>query len=386
MDKPTDILEMSDEDFAKMAVPPVAEPAAVEPAVTEEQQPAPVVVPEVEAPAPTEEEEEEQPPVTEEQPGEQQQQPNQEEQPPEPALDAEGKPVVTPEAAPAEEEFDYKAAYENLIAKPIKANGKEIKLNSVEELVQLAQQGANYTRKMQDIAPHRKTLMLLENNDLLDPEKLAFLVDLQKKDPAAIQKFLKESGINPLDIDIEAEPNYRGGNHRVSDEEVAFRTAIDDMQMSESGQAVLQAIHGTWDQASKEQLVSQPGIMEIMRQQHEAGFYTRIAAEVDRRAALGMLPSGSSFLQNYKQVGDQLVAAGQMADLIEKSQSNVQTPPAKPAVPVAVRAAAPKPAVLPNPKADAAAPSKPAPNAAKKLVNPLEMSDDEFLKHFEKRL
>lgn len=379
MDK-DDVLSMSDEDFLNLAQPPVVEA----PASTEgEQQPAAPVVEPVQEPAPAQEPAPVVEPVVETPPvvevpdgapvveGEQQQ----------PA--AEPAPVV--ETPPVTEETppDYKAMYEGLLA-PIKANGKEIKLNSHAELVQLAQQGANYTRKMQDLAPHRKTLLMLENNGI-DQEKLSFAIDLLKKDPAAIQKLLKEGEINPLDIDTEAAPTYQGGNHHVTDEQANFCAALDDASTSETGRVVLQAINGTWDQASKELLFQQPDIINHMIVQQEAGFYERIAGEVDRRRVLGQLPAGMNFLQAYKTVGDQMVAAGQLQDLVDKTAPPVQTPPVA-AAPVAVRVAPVKPVVAPNPKVEAAAPQRAAPNAAKKLVNPLAMSDDDFMKQFQNRL
>lgn len=379
MDK-DDVLSMSDEDILNLAQPPVVEA----PASTEgEQQPAAPVVEPVQEPAPAQEPAPVVEPVVETPPvvevpdgapvveGEQQQ----------PA--AEPTPVV--ETPPVTEETppDYKAMYEGLLA-PIKANGKEIKLNSHAELVQLAQQGANYTRKMQDLAPHRRTLLMLENNGI-DQEKLSFAIDLLKKDPAAIQKLLKEGEINPLDIDTEAAPTYQGGNHHVTDEQANFRAALDDASTSETGRVVLQAINGTWDQASKELLFQQPDIINHMIVQQEAGFYERIAGEVDRRRVLGQLPAGMNFLQAYKTVGDQMVAAGQLQDLVDKTAPPVQTPPVA-AAPVAVRVAPVKPVVAPNPKVEAAAPQRAAPNAAKKLVNPLAMSDDDFMKQFQNRL
>lgn len=377
MDKSTDILEMSDEDFSAMSPPVVTEAPASVPAVeaVEEQ---PIVEQSVETPVQTDQEQE----VDQQQEAEQQ---PQEEQPVNQEPVVEKEPVVLQEEQPpVVEEFDYKSAYENLLSKPIRANGKDIKLKSVDELVQLAQMGANYTRKMQDIAPHRKTLMMLENNNI-DQDQLSYLIDLSKKDPQAIQKLLKESGVNPLDIDVEAEPTYKGGNHRVSDAEAAFTTTLEDMQQSDSGKYVLQAIHGTWDQASKEQLVKQPNIMEIMREQHESGFYERISDEVDRQRALGAIPSSQSWLQSYKIIGDQMVAQGAFADLLANQTPAQQTPPVT-AAPVATRVAAPKPAIVPNAKADAAAPTRATPKPAKTFVNPLNMRDDEFMKQFENRL
>lgn len=69
--------------------------------------------------------------------------------------------------SPKEEvEPDYKSFYNTVMA-PFKANGKEIKLQNAQEAIQLMQQGANYTRKMQSIAPYRKLISTLEDNGLI---------------------------------------------------------------------------------------------------------------------------------------------------------------------------------------------------------------------------
>ncbi len=380
-----DVLSMSDEDFLKLDAPPVVEaPASTpveeqqaaadtsaadpvkEPVVAEEQQPA---TPASEPTVPAAVEGEQQPATGVETPNQ------------------EGQPAVETQAADKPEgqsEFDYKAAYEGLM-QPLKANGKEISLKNPQELVQLAQMGANYTRKMQELAPYRKTLMMLESNQLLDESKLAFLIDLSKKDPAAIQKYLKESGINPLDIDTEAESTYREGNHRVSDSEVAFRTALEDLSSTDVGKETIQVINSTWDQASKERLFTNPEIMQVMAQQRQAGFYDRIVGEIDRQRALGQLPAGHNWLQSYKYVGDQLVASGALDDLVAKQEPVPQTPP-QVAAPVATRVLQPKPEVAPNAKVAAAAPTKVAAAPAQAVKNPLAMSDEEFLKQFQNRL
>lgn len=366
----SEMLGMSDDEFMKLGSAQVVEPVQTEQAPAVEEPTAAAVIeatvePEVAdvEPVTTEETQVEAEPTGEQTPA------------------VEGEPEPEPVT---EEEVDYKSAYESLL-KPIKANGKLIELQSHDELIQLAQQGANYTRKMQALAPHRKTLLMLENNDLLDEQKLSFLIDLNKKDPAAIQKFLRESGVNPLDIDTEAEPTYTGGNHSVSEAEVNFRTVLDEAQSTEDGKYILQAINSSWDQASKVLLFKQPAIIETMVQQKEAGFYDRITAEMDRQRVLGKLPAGQSWLESYKEVGDQLVATGAFNDLVAQQQPNVQT--AQPAAaPVATRVVAPKPQVAASDKAAAAAPSRVAPRQAKSDINPLSMSDEEFLKQFENRL
>ena len=268
-------------------------------------------------------------------------------------------------------EVDYKAGYEQIMA-PFKANGKTMQVKSVEEAIQLMQMGANYTRKMQELQPHRKTLLMLENNGLLDEGKLSFLIDLDKKNPEAIKKLLQDAKIDPLDVDLEKESTYQEGNHKVSDEEAQFRLVLDELNSNPVGRETLQTINSTWDQASKEVLWKQPEVMNTINAQRENGVYARITAEIDRRRTLGVIQVGVPFLEAYRVVGDELHKAGAFNDLFK--------PKATAAAPVATRAAIPKPTGL-DPKADAAAVHRGSPS---KTTSPLEAmqkaSDDEFLK------
>lgn len=268
-------------------------------------------------------------------------------------------------------EVDYKAGYEQIMA-PFKANGKTMQVKSVEEAIQLMQMGANYTRKMQELQPHRKTLLMLENNGLLDEGKLSFLIDLDKKNPEAIKKLLQDANINPLDVDMDKESTYQEGNHKVSDEEAQFRLVLDELNSNPVGRETLQTINSTWDQASKEVLWKQPEVMNTIHAQRENGVYARITAEIERRRTLGVIQVGVPFLEAYRVVGDELHKAGAFNDLFK---------PKAPAVaPVATRAAMPKPTGL-DPKAEAAAVHRGSPS---KTTSPLEAmqkaSDDEFLK------
>lgn len=267
--------------------------------------------------------------------------------------------------------IDYKAEYERLM-KPLKANGKDIELRSPDELVKLAQQGANYTQKMQALAPHRKILLMLQNNGLLDEAKLNTLIDLDKKNPEAIKQLMLDAGINPLDLDPELKPQYQPGNHTVSDQEANFNAVLDNHKHNEEGRATL-AICNTWDQASKDLLWTNPEIIDTMHEQRTSGVYDLIANEVERQKMLGTIPGHTPFLEAYKLVGDQMVAG---------KAATVQTAP----VPVARRAAAPTAEVANNAKANAAAAPRTTAKSAKTVVNPLSMSDEDFMKQFANRL
>ena len=113
----------------------------------------------------------------------------------------------TKEDTPETTEFDYESAYKK-VSEPFKANGIDIKVNDPEDIVRLMQMGANYQKKMSQLKPHLKIIKMLENNDLLKPEQLNNLIDVFKKDPKAIAKLVKESTLDPLDIDKDAPSDY----------------------------------------------------------------------------------------------------------------------------------------------------------------------------------
>lgn len=293
---------------------------------------------------------------------------------------ADGKPAAQEqktEAPAAPAATNYEEFYKKVMA-PFKANGKMIELQSPEEAVALMQMGANYTRKMQSITPHRKVLMMLENNGLLDEGKLSYLIDIDKKNPEAIKKLIKDAGLDPFEIDLSSEPQYTQGNHAVTDSEANFRTVLDELGSTPEGVATLQVINGSWDQASKETLWQQPDLMNLMHQQRENGIYDRITSEVERQRTLGKIPPNATFLQAYKMVGDHLQANGGFADIQAKLQGAA-------AQPVATTVVAPKPAVSNSGAATAAAPTRSTPKKADSFVNPLALSDDEFLKQFQGR-
>lgn len=309
-----------------------------------------------------------------------------------PAVPAEAQPakeggqVVDPKEAapsgskeePAKEAPDYEGFYKAVMA-PLQANGKTIQLQNPQEAIQLMQMGANYTRKMQAIAPHRKVLLMLENSGMLDEGKLSFAIDLVNKNPEAIKKLIKDAGVDPLEIDTNTEPAYREGNHRVSDEEVTFVSTLDDLRSSPGGTETLTHINTQWDQASKEVLWKNPEVLQVIHDQRVNGIYDRIAAEVERQRMLGAIPAQVPFLHAYKQIGDQMAASGAFAP---------KTAPAAPVVkaPVATTVAAPKPVVKDGSKASAAATTRSTSKTAQVQVNPLAMSDDEFLKTMANRL
>jgi hypothetical protein len=267
-----------------------------------------------------------------------------------------------------------------------KANGKDVQLKNADEATKLMQLGANYTKRMQELAPHRKVLMMLQNNEI-DESKLSFLIDLDKKNPEAIKKLIQDSGIDPLEIDTSEDPNYIPGNHTVTDEQERFRSVVDEITSTPAGKETVLEVT-KWDQMSKDAVWQSPEIMTAIHEQRESGVYSLISAEVDRRMTLGQIPTGTPFLEAYKTVGMEMAAEANTSSGASGSTGAEVTNrgAATPKVAVTTRAAAPKATVANGDKAKAASPSRATPSTAKPIVNVLAQDDDAFMKQMEGRV
>ena len=304
------------------------------------------------------------------------------------------KDSLKPQAAPTSKDMTQEqlAGFYDQVMKPFKANGREITLRSPEEAIRLMQMGAGYGRKLQDMQPHLKTLRMLEKNGLLDQNKLGFLIDINAKNPEAIKKLIKDSGIDPLDLNMDDNANYRPTDHSVSDNEVAFAEALKDVSSQPGGRETIQHINSTWDQKSKDFLWGNPEVLAVIQDQRTNGIYDVITAEIDRKKMLGEIAPTVPFLEAYKIAGDALVASKSLT----QPGSEPAPQPTNPAPAqmtdqqagrvLGTRTAAPKSSATNSDKAKAASSPTNSSRKAKETINPLDMADDDFLKQFENRL
>jgi hypothetical protein len=268
---------------------------------------------------------------------------------------------------------DYKAEYEKLLA-PFKANGKEIKIENVDDAVQLMKMGANYNKKMTALKPNLKVLKLLENNGLLGEDKLSYLIDLDKKNPDAIKRLIKESGIDPLDIDTEDNAEYQPTTYKVDDRELELDEVLDKIQDSPTYSKTIGVVSKQWDGPSKKLVAEQPQLLEVINDHMASGVYDRISTEVEKQRMLGRL-SGMSDLEAYRSTGDELDAHGAFNDLFQGTAQ--KQPPKQKTVVKKPKAEDPKRAD----KKRAASSTRTAPNTSiDSDFNPLSLSDEEFEK------
>lgn len=274
----------------------------------------------------------------------------------------------------AEAVVDYEAEYKRLLT-PFKANGREMQVGSVDDAIALMQMGANYNKKMAALRPNLKLLKTLENSGFLSEEKINFLIDLGKKDPAAINKLVKDAGLDPMDLDGEKAGNYKPTTRTVDDREIELDTVLDELQGSPSYTRTLDVVSNKWDAASKQVISQSPQLLKVIDSHMASGIYDLISTEVERERVFGRL-NGMSDIEAYRQVGDAINARGGFNHLVQPSGQ------AKPQEKVIVQ---PKPKAAEDDKLKekrrAASSTKPAgPSTVVADFNPLSLSDDEFSK------
>jgi len=273
------------------------------------------------------------------------------------------------------EEIDYKAAYTKLFT-PFNANGKKITVDTVDDAISLMQMGANYSKKMAALKPNFKLMKLLENNGLMSEEKIGYLIDLEKKNPEAISKLVKDSGLDPMDLDADKASGYKPNTYTVDEREMELDVVLDEIQGTSTYNRTLDLVSTKWDGPSKQIIASTPQLLKVINDHMQSGIYDVISQEVDKERMFGRL-NGLSDIDAYKKVGDAVQARGGFNHLSSQN-------PQKQVI------AAPRPSKVDEDKLRdkkrAASSTKPAvASMPSKDFNPLAMSDEEFSKHVNKQ-
>lgn len=252
------------------------------------------------------------------------------------------------------------------LLQPFKANGTEVQAKTPEEALTLMQMGANYTQKMQALQPNLKLLKSLEKNGLLSEDKLNYLIDLSNKDPRAIARLVKESNIDVEEL--EDSVDYRPNNHQVSDETMRLDAVFSAMENTPTYARCIDVVGNQWDGASKDELTRDPQLISDINEQMQNGIFDKIQKEVTRVKTFGGL-NGMSDFNAYKAVGAQMYQRGEFA----------QAAPA-PVKPVATTQIKQQDTARSQKRKAATTPKASRKTTASPSVNPLSMSDEDFLR------
>ena len=233
---------------------------------------------------------------------------------------------------------DYQAEYEKLLT-PFRASKREVQVKNVEDARKLMQMGVDYQYKMQALKPQLRIMRALDKNGLLDEDKVNFLIDLDKKNPEAVKKYLKDKEIDPMDLDMDSETDYTPQSYAPTESEQAIDDVLDDIRETKAFDRTIDELGNKWDAPSKQVLMQQPQLIKLINTQVETGVYDQIMNVVASERMLGRL-QGLNDLMAYKTVGDALQASGAFDHL--KTESKPKRKPSQdPKVKARKRAASP---------------------------------------------
>ena len=197
------------------------------------------------------------------------------------------------------------AEFRQLVTASFRANHQDVQVDNPDDIRKLMQFGMNYHKKMGELAPHRKILKSLEQNGLLEADKINFAIDLLKGDKAAVAKFLKDQSIDTYELpDLEETP-YQQKDYLPTDERVAFDEKTQELQGSEAGQRVLSYVKNL-DQDSFYEIYTNPIILDNLQRHAENGLMNDTLAVLEKEYALGKVPANIKPIDAYGFVAEQL--------------------------------------------------------------------------------
>jgi hypothetical protein len=260
-----------------------------------------------------------------------------------------------------------------------KANGKTIKIKSAEDAIQLMQMGANYHKKMAGLKPSLKTLKLLENHDLLDPSKLNYLIDLSQKKPEAITKLLKEADIDPMNIDLKGDDDYVPDNRTVNEKELLLDEVLEDIKGNESYGRTLTVVGEDWDDTSRSVISDNPQLLGTINSHMESGVFDQVAEAVAYERSLGRL-TGVSDLEAYQRIGTHMHENKLFKNATKDTDLDTDLDDQRRDGNELEETEEEKKQRRDRKKAVSPTRQKKSPAEKKEKYNPLEMSDEDFIK------
>lgn len=258
---------------------------------------------------------------------------------------------------------ELKKFYEEITAE-FKANGKMMKISDPSDIKALMQQGINYSKRMAELKPSMGILRTLEQHGLMSNDKISYLIDLHNKDPKAIAKLVKDSGIEAYDIENEDTEGYVPVNK--VQEESKFQSVVDELKPSPGFNDLLNTVATSWDNDSQQFIVNNPNVLRVLDKQVQSGEFNKIVEAVEYERLCGRLRD-VPFIEAYSIVENKLNVGTEQSEV-----KNVKP---------AFTAPRPKPVTKTNnsKKRKVAAPNANT-NEQSSSFDPLSVSDEEIMK------
>lgn len=236
-----------------------------------------------------------------------------------------------PEEEPAVETEDNSEPSKEDVAKElykVKANGMDFEL-SVEELQKLAPKALDYTKKLQEIAPWRKTISALKDQNLGEQD-INLMIDVLKGNKDAIAEVLKRTGVDALDIDLKDTP-YQPSEYGKPENVQRIEEIVTQISTEPEYRITEQVIDSQWDSASRSLMAQNPDMIMGLHQDIKNGIYDKVAPMAFKMKAMGMGTPGMSDLDYYVAAGKEYFSTQEQTQTVAQKEArqtretNIQT-------------------------------------------------------------
>jgi len=205
--------------------------------------------------------------------------------------------------------------------KPLKAAGKEIPIEDIEELYQLASKGVDYTRKMQQISPFRGAVELMQQQNL-SVEDLNLLVDIKQGNKDAVKKLIKDVNLDVYEeFDPDDEIQYTPKNYAPNEIEVQLKEVEDRISQDAEYPTTVKVIESVLDPKSKEMLMKNPNLIEGLHQDIKSGIFFEVEPLVTKQMLLGN--TTGSYIETYAQLAGKVIEQKRQ-EAMHMAQNNQQ--------------------------------------------------------------
>lgn len=179
---------------------------------------------------------------------------------------------------PDSNEQQDKATYQ------IKANG-QIYNTTLDELQTLASKGINYTKKMQKLAPFRRSVSAMQENGITEDDLNQF-IEMKKGNKVAIANFLNKSNVDAYDVsNVDSNEASKYQALKYGREQNELNSVIEELETHPQSGKLTNYI-SSLDTASRQMLINKPDGLRILMSDIENGYFDNISAEANKRAFL----------------------------------------------------------------------------------------------------
>jgi len=210
---------------------------------------------------------------------------------------------------------------------PLKVSGKNIPINSLDELYTLASGGASVTQKFQEIAGHKKSISIMQEHGLTEAD-LSMLIEARNGNKDALASLVKQSGIDSLDVTDEVSEGYQPGQYIPSDQQMNLHDVQSLISQDEEYGTTQNIVNNLMDERSQNTLVQNPNMIRGLHEDVKSGAYERVSAHAQK---LKLMDGGiRSDMDYYVQAAQEGPQGQQPQQQVPATQIQEPAPKAKP--------------------------------------------------------